>query len=97
MTRKIDYQPGTKHSFFALFLTTFKQEPGYAGGSDNSRLTIRTLRRTPKGMWRKQLPHPGRGETTRKTLILLWGSRVRRCRRPGPSNFAPLQRQAVAS
>jgi hypothetical protein len=49
VTRKIDYQPGTKHSFFALFLTTFKQEPGYAGGSDNSGLTIPTLRHDAGG------------------------------------------------
>ena len=33
---KIDYQTGTKHSFFGRYLLTrFKQEPGYAGGTDN--------------------------------------------------------------
>ena len=36
MLAKIDYQTGTRHSFFGRYLlTTFKQEPGYAGGSDN--------------------------------------------------------------
>ena len=33
---RIDYQTGTRHSFFGRYLlTTFAQEPGYAGGSDN--------------------------------------------------------------
>ena len=33
---KIDYQTGTKHSFFGRYLVTrFTQDPGYAGGSDS--------------------------------------------------------------
>src|SRR5688572_9913600 len=33
---RIDYQTGTKHSFFGRYLLTrFKEDPGYAGGTDN--------------------------------------------------------------
>ncbi len=33
---KIDFQTGTKHSFFGRYLVTnYKEKPGYAGGSDN--------------------------------------------------------------
>jgi len=38
---RVDYQLGTKHSFFGrYFVTRYTQQPGYAGGSDNVLKTV---------------------------------------------------------